>query len=172
MTNECDGTCGGERCLDCGEHFHRWDGYHECHEAARRAMAASLARFLDALKDATAVRSGSGMAHAVNCPQVRAHITFAENLIARDDTAYWTWSPWMVTYADRADGHTGLCCSPPITVQPPQPRPAIFRARLTGLGWPEGDRCARGHLPEHIRVLMPKRRKTWREKLAELGGTP
>lgn len=136
MTKKCDG-CGGGNCRDCGDHVHPWDGSHYCEPGQLRENAELRARFLATMDDATAVRSGSGMIHAVDCHIVRGHLKFAESP--------WPWMPWHAVHQVSLVGRTGQCCSPNATVQK---NPRRMVRRLTGIGWPDDDgRCAKGRLP-------------------------
>lgn len=147
MTTECI-TCPGITCMDCGEHVHDWDGWHYCHIAAARKLAAELAEFESGLTRALAVDSGGGCFHAVDCRTVKSHITIARGIRDSGEAAYGDhWSFWKLVHDERVVGYGRQCCSPSVLIQPPPPKRVRLVRRLTGIGWPEDDRCAKGRLP-------------------------
>lgn len=149
MTKRCGG-CDGRTCPDCRKHVHDWEGHHYCHTEARREIGQALEQFVAALAEARAVEVGGGF-HAVDCRTVKAHLTAARGIIASDEAAYCSWSPWRLVYDERAVGYRNRCCSPPVLIQKPTPHIRYVR-RLTGLGWPGDDgRCPKGRLPRWTR---------------------
>jgi hypothetical protein len=153
MTKKCDG-CGGFACADCADHVHPWDGWHFCEPGRRRENAERLAAFVDALRTATAVISPQGLVHDVECPTVRAHITWASTLTE--------WRAWPTTRDRAVVGKSCKSCSPAATVQA-KPRQRLVR--LTGLGWPDDEGgCVRGHVPRWAKHSHPSRLAARRAK--------
>lgn len=145
----CAGACA--ECTLCREHLHPADGAHYCPAKPR----VDLARFTAELVTATAVFSRQGLAHAVDCPIVKAHITSGEAAVISAETPgsdprnWQSWEPWIVTRKILVTGKRCKLCSPVATVQG-RPKPLV--ARLTGLGWPNNDgTCAKGRLPAWAR---------------------
>lgn len=118
----------GSLCSYCAEHEYRRARVAEGLANARRALAA----FYAAVPTATAVISSAGTAHDPACGAVKAHLTYARQLIDDDRSCThdgmsgwfgWTWPRlWAIATTPTVVARDCKSCSPKATVQGPTRR--------------------------------------------------